>query len=137
LSISISSLTDVQLLPVRDGDLLRKLGPLFEHIKDKYPSAFAVFLHILCRETWADSNPMEIFDGIRAKEAFRLVFEAPHCIGETEAKELIKSNCFGTLGAVKSEMLPRTADGRVAVHCKEAEPLDFDMLSEESYGGAW
>jgi len=137
LSLPISSLTDVHLLSVREGDLLRKLGPLFEHVKDKYSSALAMFLHILCREAWADSNPMEIFNGIRAKEAFRLVLEAPTCIGETKSKEFIRSICFGTLGVVKSEMLPRTADGGVAVHCKEAEPLDFDMLSEESYGGAW
>jgi hypothetical protein len=136
-SIPTSSLTDIQLLSVRDADLLQKLGPWFEHVKDKFSFALAVFLHILCKEAAADSRPMEIFDAIRAKEAFRLVFKAPDCIGETEAKELIRSICFGTLGATKSEMLPRTADGGVAAHCKEVEPLDFDMISEESYGGAW
>ena len=106
-------------------------------MKDEYSSALAVFLHILCKGAGVDSKPMEIFDGIRAKEAFRLVFEAPHCIGETEAKELIRSIWFGSLGAVRSETserLPRTADGEGAVHCEEVEPLGFDMLSEESYG---
>jgi hypothetical protein len=63
--------------------------------------------------------------------------KAPHCIGETEAKELIRLIWVVTQGAVKSEMLPRTADGEVAVHCEEDGPLDFDMLSEESYGGSW
>jgi hypothetical protein len=53
---------------------------------------------------------MEIFDGIRAQEAFCSVFEAPQRIGEAEAKELIDLICFGTVGVVTSEMLPRSSD---------------------------
>jgi hypothetical protein len=53
---------------------------------------------------------MEIFDGIRAQEAFCSVFEAPQRIGEAEAKELIELICFGTVGVVTSEMLPRSSD---------------------------
>lgn len=79
---------------------------------------------------------MEIFDRIRAQEAFRSVFEAPQRIGEAEAKELIDFICFGTGGAVKSEMLPRSSDAVVASDGSGVEFVDFDMLSEESYGGA-
>ena len=79
---------------------------------------------------------MEIFDRIRAQEAFCSVFEAPQRIGEAGAKELIDLICFGTAGAVKSEVLPRSSDTGVALDGSGVESLDFDMLSEESYGGA-
>ena len=81
---------------------------------------------------------MEMFDRIRAQEAFRLVFEKPQIIGEIEAKELIGLVSFGTPGAGKSEMpLPQSSEGGVASICNAVESPDFDMLSEESYGGAW
>jgi hypothetical protein len=136
LSVPVSFLTDLDLLSVKDMEFLQKLGLLFVHVKDKCSFAIAVFLHILCREAWASSKPMEIFDRIRAQDAFCSVFEAPQRIGEAEAKELIHLICFGTDGAVKSEMLPRISDARVASDGSGVESLDFDMLSEESYGGA-
>jgi hypothetical protein len=109
---------------------------LFVHVKDKCSFAIAVFLHILCREAWAGSKPMEIFDRIRAQESFRSVFEAPQRIGEAEANELIGLICFGMVGAVKSEMLSQISDAGLASDVSGVESLDFDMLSEESYGGA-
>jgi hypothetical protein len=136
LSVPISTLTGINLFFVKDGEILQKLGPLFIHVNDKCSCAIAVFLHILCREAWADSKPMEIFDRIRAQEAFCSVFEVPQRIGEAEAKELIGLICFGTVGAVKSEMLPRSLDAGGASGGSVVESLDFDMLSEESYGGA-
>jgi hypothetical protein len=137
LSVPISSLTDIHLLSVKDREFLQKLGPLFVHVKDKCSCAIAVFLHILCREVWAGSRPMEIFDRIRVQEVFCSVFEAPQRIGEAEAKELIDLFCFGTVGAVKSELLPRSSDGGVASNGSGVESLDFDMPSEDSYGGAY
>ena len=80
---------------------------------------------------------MEIFDRIRAQGLFCLVFEAQQRIGEAEAKELIDLFCFGTVGAVKSELLPRSSDGGVASNGSGVESLDFDMPSEDSYGGAY
>jgi len=95
LSISISSLIDKHLLSIEDGELLQKLGELFVYVKDKCSSSIAVYLHILCREQASVySNPMETFDRIRALEAFRLIVEAPHSIGEAVVKELIGSMCF-------------------------------------------
>jgi len=80
---------------------------------------------------------MEIFDRIRAQGLFCLVFEAQQRIGEAEAKELIDLFCFGTVGAVKSELLPRSSDAGVASGGSGVEYLDFDMISEDSYGGAY
>jgi hypothetical protein len=136
LAVPISVLTEIHILSVKDREFLQKLGPLFVHVKDKCSCAIAVFLHILCREAWTGSKPMEIFDRIRAQEAFCSVFEAPQRIGEAEANELISLICFGTVGAVKSEMLRRSSDAGVASDGLGVESLDFDMLSEESYGGA-
>jgi hypothetical protein len=136
LSVSVSSLTDIHLLSVKDRELLQKLGLWFVYVEDKCSSAIAVFLHILCREDWAGSKPMEIFDRIRAQELFRSVFEAPQRIGEAKAKELIGLICFGKVGAGKSEMITRSSDGGGASNASGVESMDFEMLSEESYRGA-
>ena len=100
LFIPIASLTANHLLSTEDVESLQKLGVLFEHVKDTCSSALAVFLHILCREQASvDSTPVNIFDRIRAQEAFRPVFETPQSIGEAEGRELIGLICLSTLSA--------------------------------------
>jgi hypothetical protein len=125
LSVPISFLADVDLLSVEDMEFLQKLGTLFVHVKDKCSFAIAVFLHILCREAWAGSKPMDTFDRIRAQDAFCSVCKAPQRIGEAEANELVGLICFGTVRAVKSEMPPRISDAGVASDGSGVESLDL------------
>ncbi|KAE9382188.1 hypothetical protein N431DRAFT_552080 [Stipitochalara longipes BDJ] len=137
LSVSISSLVANHILSAEDVESLQKLGVLFTQVDDTCSSALAVFLHILCKEqAWVNSTPMQMFDSIRAQEDFHPLFETPQSIGEAEAKKLIGLICFGTLGASNSEIFHRPLSGGVASNgLDDAESMDFDMLSEESYGG--
>jgi hypothetical protein len=137
LSVPLSSLTATFLFPIKDFELLSKLDPLLNQLTSTSTSfALSVFLYVLFRETWtrADltSTPMEIFNKIRAEDAFSRVFEIPLSVREEEARALIGAMWFGT----ETRARKGNGDGegdRNTGGAGAGENEDFEMVERDDF----
>jgi hypothetical protein len=89
LSVPIVAARDTHLLSEENWDILQRLGPLFDQVKDECSSAIAVFLHALEKEVPDTCTSIECFDKIRAQAKMAAVFECPEDIGDNMAKTLV------------------------------------------------